>query len=137
LRLTAINRSAKIIRIIVLCGDPSQWVVIPNGRENIVRAYRHAILCKLGSQHRQESFRLGHLTDKEILEIPLSKGMASVGKRIQELNLPEQALITTIRRDEKVSIVHGEAVQKEREVEKALTHQEVVYGLKQALERED
>jgi CIC family chloride channel protein len=79
-------------------------------RGDIIRAYRYAVLRKLENQHRKESVRLGSLTDTEILEIPLAPGMAAVGRRIRDLHLPQQALITTIRRGEDVFIAHGETL---------------------------
>lgn len=79
-------------------------------RQDIVRAYRNAILRKLEAQHRREHLRLGLLTDTEILEFPLTSGMAAVGRRIQDLHLPPQVLITSVRRDDQVLIAHGETL---------------------------
>jgi Trk K+ transport system NAD-binding subunit len=79
-------------------------------RSDIVRAYRHAILRKMEHQHRRESLRLGRLTETEILEIPLASGMVAIGRRIRDLELPAQALITSIRRGGEVIIAHGETV---------------------------
>lgn len=102
-------------------------------RQNIVRAYRHAILRKMEEQHRKENMRLGHLTDTEILEVPLSSGMTAVGRRIQDLNLPPEALITSVRRGDEVLIPHGETLLQPEDIVVALTHQDSIDSLRQAI----
>ncbi|MEZ4870175.1 MAG: chloride channel protein [Caldilineaceae bacterium] len=89
--------------------DPSHLVGLLR-RADIIRAYRHAILRKMEEQHRTENLRLGHLTDTEILEIQLTDGMRAVGRRIKELQLPSQILITSIRRNGKVVLAHGDTL---------------------------
>ncbi len=79
-------------------------------RQDIIRAYRHAILRKLEQQHQREQVRLGRLTDTEILEFALKPSMAAVGQHIKDLNLPPQALITSIRRNGQIIIAHGETL---------------------------
>jgi CIC family chloride channel protein len=102
-------------------------------RQNIVRAYRHAILKKLENQHRRESLRLGSLTDMEVLEVPLSEGMAAVGKCIMDLNLPSQALITTVRRDDRIIIAHGETMLQAGDIVIVLLQQNLVDTLQKLL----
>lgn len=53
---------------------------------------------------------LGRLTNTDIVEAPLNSGMAAVGRRIRDLALPEQALVTPIRRDDRVLIAHSETL---------------------------
>lgn len=106
-------------------------------RPDVVRAYRHAILRKMEAQHRTESLRLGRLTDIEILEIPLSSGMMAVGRRIQDLHLPPQALITTVRRDDDVIIAHGETLLQPGDVVIVLTQQDGVGDVRRALVGEE
>ena len=113
-------------------GDPSRLVGLLR-RENIVRAYRHAILKKLENQHRRDHLRLGSLTDMEILEIHLSNGMASIGKCIHELDLPPQALITTIRREDEILIAHGETELQAGDTVIVLTHQAVADAVQKTL----
>lgn len=79
-------------------------------RRDIIRAYRNAILRKFEDQHRKQSFQLGQLTDTTILEFMLSSGMAAAGRRIRELQLPPQALITSVRRGQQVLIAHGDTL---------------------------
>lgn len=79
-------------------------------RRDIIRAYRNAILHKFEEQHRKQSFQLGQLTDTTILEFALSSGMAAAGRRIRELQLPPQALITSVRRGQQILIAHGDTL---------------------------
>jgi CIC family chloride channel protein len=102
-------------------------------RGDIIRAYRYAVLRKLESQHRKESVRLGRMTDTEILEIPLAPGMAAVGRRIRDLHLPQQALITTIRRGEDVFIAHGETLLQPGDTVVILTKRKAVNELRTTL----
>lgn len=95
-------------------------------RRDVIRAYRHAILRRLERQHREESLRLKHLTNTEIIEIPLSSGMPAVGRRIRDLHLPSQALITSVRRDHQVIIAHGETLLQPGDTVVVLAHQGTV-----------
>jgi CIC family chloride channel protein len=89
--------------------DPTRMVGFLR-RRDIIRAYRRAILHQLEAQHRDDSLRLGRLTHTNIVEIPLTSGMAAVGRRIRDLPLPPQTLVTSIRRDDEILIAHGETL---------------------------
>jgi hypothetical protein len=102
-------------------------------RADIVRAYRNAILCKLEQQHRRENLRLGRLSETELLEVPLSSGMFGVGRRIRDLDLPAQALITSVRRGKEVIIAHGETFLQPGDIIGVLTQQESADAVRQAL----
>lgn len=106
-------------------------------RDDIVRAYRHAILHKLEQQHRRENLRLGRLTDTEIVELSLAPGMVGVGRRIRDLKLPAQALITSIRRDDEVIIAHGETLLQPGDKMVILTQHETASAVRRAILGED
>lgn len=116
--------------------DPTRLVGLLR-RQNIVRAYRYAILRKMEEQQRQDNVRLGHLADTEILEITLQSGASAVGRRIKDLDLPAQGLITSIRRDDEVLIPHGETLLQPGDTVVALTRQEASENLYQALQGPD
>jgi CIC family chloride channel protein len=92
-------------------------------RADIVRAYRHAVLHKMESQHRTENIRLGRITKMEVLEITLSADMSGVGQYIRNLKLPSETLITSVRRRERIIIAHGDTLLKAGDVVVALTRQ--------------
>ncbi len=87
--------------------DPRKLVGLLR-RQNIVRAYRHAILRKLENHHRAQAQRLKHLAETEIVEIEITPQMEACGKALRELTLPSYALITSIRRDDEIIIPHGD-----------------------------
>jgi CIC family chloride channel protein len=95
--------------------DPGKLVGLLR-RQNIVRAYRHAILRRLENHHRVQAERLKHLAETEIVEIKISGAMKANGKTLKELPLPPQALITSIRRDDQIIIPHGDTRLQEGDV---------------------
>jgi len=102
-------------------------------REDIVRAYRHAVLRKLELQHEKETLSLGHLTHTEVFQIPLAPGMAAVGQRIRDLHLPPQVLIVSVRRGAEVLMPHGETLLQPGDTVVALTQQHVATELRRML----
>ncbi len=102
-------------------------------RQDIIRAYRHAILRKLEQQHQREHVRLGRLTDTEILEFSLTSDMAAVGRRIKELALPPQALITSIRRNGQIIIAHGDTLFQSGDQVVIMTQSGTVEGVRRAI----
>lgn len=106
-------------------------------RSDIVRAYRHAILHKLEHQHRRENLRLGRLTDMEILEIIVGPSQKCVGKHIRDLKLPPEALITSIRRQDRIIIAHGETLLQPDDTVVILTRQGTAQAVRQALAGND
>jgi chloride channel protein, CIC family len=106
-------------------------------REDIVRAYRHAILRKLDSQQDKEDLSLGHLTNTDVFQIPLAPGAAAAGQRIRDLHLPPQMLIISVRRNGEVLIPHGETLLQAGDTVVALAEQDVEDDLRRILVRGD
>jgi CIC family chloride channel protein len=77
-------------------------------RSDIVRAYRVGISRRLDLQERADRLRLGKLTGTEFVEIVVKAGSPVLGKQIQEITLPEDCLLTTARRGDKVILLHGD-----------------------------
>lgn len=102
-------------------------------RQDIIRAYRHAILRKLEKQHQREHVRLGRLTDTEILEFSLKPSMVAVGRCIKELVLPPQALITSIRRNGQIIIAHGETLFQAGDQVVIITQPDTVEAVRRAI----
>lgn len=106
-------------------------------RHNIIRAYRDAILRKFVAQHRRQALRLGQLTDTTILEFQLLPGMAATGRRVWELHLPAQALITSIRRGDQILIVHGDTLLQAGDTVMILVQQGAIDTLRQVLKKKE
>jgi CIC family chloride channel protein len=59
--------------------------------------------------------------------------MAAVGRRIRDLDLPPEVLITTIRRDDQVIIAHGETLLQSGDTVVVLTQRQAAENVRQAL----
>ncbi len=79
-------------------------------RPDIVRAYQRAILRRQEMQYRSEQLRLARLTGKELVEIEVGKGSPVAGKRVKDLALPHECLLTSVHRGRKVLILHGDTI---------------------------
>jgi CIC family chloride channel protein len=82
-------------------------------RSDIVRAYRVGIGRRLDLQERADRLRLGKLTGTEFVEIVVRPGSPVAGKQVQDLLLPEDCLLTTARRGDKVILLHGDTTVQE------------------------
>lgn len=82
-------------------------------RSDIVQAYRVAIGRRLDWQERADKLRLGKLTGTEFVEILVRPGSPQAGRQLQDIPLPEQCLLITARRGEKVILLHGDTTIRE------------------------
>jgi CIC family chloride channel protein len=76
-------------------------------RNDVMHAYNVAVAYKLRDQHRAEQMRLNILTGAHVVDMNIAKDTAVVGKKLQELALPEGSLVATITRKGKLIIPHG------------------------------
>jgi CIC family chloride channel protein len=76
-------------------------------RSDIVRAYRMGIGRRLDLQERADKLRLARLTNTEFVELVVEANSPSAGKQVKELLLPQDCLLTTARRGDKVLLLHG------------------------------
>ena len=77
-------------------------------RHDIVRAYKVGIGRKLEMQARAEQLRLGKLTGTEFIDVQVSDHSPAAGQSIKELKLPEECVLVSIMRDNRVLIPHGD-----------------------------
>jgi CIC family chloride channel protein len=77
-------------------------------RNDIVRAYQVGISRRLDLQQRADKLRLGKLTGTEFVEFLVEPGSPLAGRRVRELSLPDDCLLTTLRRGNKVIVVRGD-----------------------------
>ena len=93
-------------------------------RSDIVRAYQVGIGRRLDLQERADKLRLGRLTGTEFIEIAVEPGSPAIGKKVEALSLPEECLLTTARRDNKVLLLHGNSTIRENDRIVALVNPE-------------
>ncbi len=77
-------------------------------RGDIVRAYSHAYLDEQARLALMDRAKLESRTGKAMLEVKLRQNHKAVGKTIEELRLPTECLIVSVRRGGRVLIPHGE-----------------------------
>jgi CIC family chloride channel protein len=106
-------------------------------RSDIVRAYRVGIGRRLDLQERADRLRLGRLTGTEFVEIHVERGSPLAGRQVRELTLPEDCLLTTARRGDKVILLHGDTRIQEDDQIVALAHPDCAQQLVQTFKAED
>lgn len=88
-------------------GNPDQVVGMLH-RGDIVRAYSHAYVDEQARLAHMDRAKLEHRTGENVVEIRLQDGHRAVGKTVQELDLPFQSLLASIRRGSRVLIPRGD-----------------------------
>jgi CIC family chloride channel protein len=101
-------------------------------RSDIVRAYRVGINRRLDLQERADKLRLGKLTGTEFVEVVVESGSPVVGMQVREIPLPEDCLLTTARRGNKVILLHGDTRIQVGDRVVALTEPDCVEQLREA-----
>ena len=76
-------------------------------RKDIIQAYNTAIIQRARHQSRSDRQRLGRIIDSEFLELEIPANAGVIGKRVSEIQLPEDCLIVSIQRGRKLYIAHG------------------------------
>jgi CIC family chloride channel protein len=94
-------------RLPVVQAEGSRQLVGMIRRQDIVRAYNHAIVKRAQHQHEAETLRLGKLDDTGFTYIRIPPGAAVAGRRVSDVALPDDCLIVSVRRGRKLYIAHG------------------------------
>ena len=76
-------------------------------RKDIIQAYNTAIVQRARHQSRSDRLQLGKIIDSEFLEMEIPSDAIVIGKRVSEIQLPEDCLIVSIQRGRKLYIAHG------------------------------
>ena len=76
-------------------------------RKDIIQAYNTAIIQRARHQSRSERQQLGKIIDSEFIELEIPAKAAVIGKRVSEIQLPDNCLIVSIQRGRKMYIAHG------------------------------
>jgi CIC family chloride channel protein len=94
----------------VVQGEGSRRLVGVIRRRDIVRAYNHAIVKRAHHQHQAETLRLGKLDGAGFAHISVPPGAPGAGRRVSEIDLPDDCLIVSVRRGRKLHIAHGDTL---------------------------
>jgi len=79
-------------------------------RNDVVRAYDHAISKRGQELQRAESLGLGQVEDLGLVQIHLRKGSPVAGRTVSRLGLPEDCLLVSLRRGSEQKVVRGSTV---------------------------
>jgi NhaP-type Na+/H+ and K+/H+ antiporter len=100
-------------------------------RTDIARAYQLGILRREDLQDRAEQIRSSQRWgDAEFVELVVQPGSAAAGKRVRELALPTECLLTTRRQRNRMHILHGDDLLEAGDVVLALCEPSQVYELR-------
>jgi CIC family chloride channel protein len=94
-------------RLPVVQDAGSQRLVGVIRRRDIVRAYNHAIVKRAHHQQQAEMLRLGKLDGTGFANISVPRGAPGAGRRVSEIDLPDDSLIVSVRRGRDLYIAHG------------------------------
>lgn len=77
-------------------------------RNSVVAAYHHALGATTDRHLYRQRLRQRVQPGATFYEVPVPHGSAAAGKRIRDLEWPEEAVLVSIRRDAAVIIPHGD-----------------------------
>jgi CIC family chloride channel protein len=89
--------------------DPSKLLGVVR-RRDIVKAYQRGTMYRAEIEHRRQQMSLIGESGAQLLEVVLPPQGACDGRMLRELNLPGQAIITSIQRGGRSLIPRGDAV---------------------------
>jgi len=79
-------------------------------RSDIVKAYNRGAMQRVELEHRLQHMRASSHSGAHLVEITLQPGGSADGRAVRELQLPQQTIITAIRRDGRTIIPRGETI---------------------------
>ena len=79
-------------------------------RNDIVRAYNHALSRRGQELQRAEGLGLGQIEDLSLVQVQILEGSPGAGRSVHEISLPEDSLLVSLRRGEQQRVVRGGTV---------------------------
>lgn len=99
--------------------DVNRLPVVPSGstrpvgivrRNDIVRAYNHALSRRGMDLQRAESLGLGQAVNLSLAQVHIRRDSLGAGRAVHEIALPEDCLIVSVRRGDDQRVVRGSTV---------------------------
>ena len=122
-----------VSRLPVVQDDGSRQLVGVIRRQDIVRAYNRAIIKRAHHQHRAETLRLGKLDGAGFTHIRVPPGALAAGRRVSEIDLPDDCLIVSVRRGRKLYIAHGNTLLQPEDLVTVFAADECLSGVEKRL----
>jgi CIC family chloride channel protein len=79
-------------------------------RRDVIRAYNLGIMRRLDAQQRAERLRLGKLGGAQFVEMTIGEESPVVGRKLLEMDLPQECTVVSLQRGRQVIIPHGDTV---------------------------
>ncbi len=103
-------------------------------RADIVRAYQRGLLRRENLRSRASQLRLSQESGMQFLEMRVARQSAASGKKVRELTIPANTLLTTRRRGDSLNLLHGEHILEADDVVYALAAPESAEELRRMFE---
>ncbi len=104
-------------------------------RNSVVAAYHHALGAVTDRHLYRQRLRQRVQPGATFYEVPVPHASAAAGKRIKDLDWPEEAVLVSIRRDASVVIPHGDTVLRVNDTITAFGHGDSRVAVAFVLER--
>ena len=114
--------------------DPSR-VVGMFRRNSVVAAYHHALGASTDRHLYRQRLRQRVQPGATFYEVPVPQASAAAGKRVRDLEWPEEAVLVSIRRDASVIIPHGDTILRVNDTITAFGHGDSRVAVAFVLER--
>ena len=114
--------------------DPNR-VVGMFRRNSVVAAYHHALGAVTDRHLYRQRLRQRVQPGATFYEVPVPPASAAAGKRVKDLDWPEEAVLVSIRRDAAVIIPHGDTVLRVNDTITAFGHGDSRVAVAFVLER--
>jgi CIC family chloride channel protein len=89
--------------------DPRRLVGLLR-RRDVIRAYNLGIMRRLDAQQRAERLRLGKLGGTRFVEMNIGEESPVVGRKLLDMDLPQDCTVVSLQRGRRVIIPHGDTV---------------------------
>jgi CIC family chloride channel protein len=99
-------------RLPVVARDDPNHLLGMVRRSDIVRAYEVALSRRAALRHRAQQVRLDALTPEQVnlIEVTIEPGAVCVGKKMKDVAWPQDCIVASLRRGQKVLIPRGETI---------------------------
>lgn len=102
-------------------------------RQDVIKAYDHAITKKATMQHNTEVIKLGKLDETRFLHLSIPAHSSVVGKRVSDLKLPGHCVIVSLRRGRKIQVVDGQTILQKGDFLTIFSEEECAKGIENIL----
>lgn len=97
-------------RLPVVARDNTIELVGVLRRTDLVRAYNIASARRMALRHRAQQVRLGEYSGVNVTELTITPNALCANKQVSEIAWPQESVIASIRRNQRLMIPHGDTV---------------------------